>query len=544
MIWQQMPYTIPFVGVSLLSFAVGGYIWFHYRSPLGKTGSATILASSAWIITTVLALSGGDLSTQVFWKKMQFPGIVVLPAAWFIFAVLYTGREQWLNRRTLAGLLFMPVVTVILVFTNESHNLIWKGFTVVTSGLFLVVKESHGIWLQAFIGYAYVLLMIGGLLFFIQIMRCSYPRYRRQTSFLLFGGIVPWAASALSSFGLNPIPYLDFTLIALTLTNLVVAFNIFYFQLGSVVPLARETIIESMDDCVIVLDMENRIVDMNPSARKLMGSTAESLGKPVKGVWPPWPGVEELDVGGGKEVMVDNVIFDVNVSPLVDWRGYTVSRVVVLRDVTDRKRSEKIKQSLKEKEILLQEIHHRVKNNIQIISSLLNLQSSYIKDERYKQMLRDSQDRIKSMALIHEKLYQSSNLADISFGEYIQDLVQSLYRSYGTMNITLEVQGSGVSLGIDTAIPCGLIINELVSNSLKHAFPDDKGKIRIGFRSIDGDIELVVSDNGVGIPDTIDFRTTESLGLHLVTILVEDQLKGTVSLERNDGTTFTITFKK
>ncbi len=543
MIWQQMPYTIPFVGVSLLSFVVGGYIWFHYRSPLGRTGSATILASSAWIITIVLELSGGDLPTQIFWKKMQFPGIVILPAAWFIFAVLYTGREQWLNRRTLAGLSFMPVITLLLVFTNESHNLIWKGFSVDTSGLFLVVEESHGIWLWTFIGYAYVLLMIGGFLFFIQIMTCSYPRYRRQTSFLLFGGMVPWAASSLSSFGLNPLPYLDLTLIALTLTNVVVAFNIFYFQLGSVVPLAHETIIESMDDCVIVLDMKDCIVDMNPSARKLMG-TAEFVGKPVKEVWPPWPGGEELDGEGGKEVVLDNVIFDVNISPLVDWRGYTVSRVVVLRDVTDRKRSEQIKQSLKEKEILLQEIHHRVKNNIQIISSLLNLQSSYIKDERYKQMLKDSQDRIKSMALIHEKLYQSSNLADISFEEYIQDLVQSLYRSYGTSSIALEVEGSDVSLDIDAAIPCGLIINELVSNSLKHAFPYDKGRIKIFFRSIDDNIELVVSDNGVGIPDTIDFRTTESLGLHLVTILVEDQLKGTISLDRSNGTTFKITFKK
>lgn len=544
MIWQQTPYTIPFIGMSLLSLVLGGYIWVHYHSPLGRTGSATILASTAWIITTVMELSGGDLPTQIFWKKMQYPGIVVLPAAWFIFAVLYTGREQWLNRRTLAGLSVMPVITLLLVFTNERHNLIWDGFTVDTSGLFLVVEESHGIWLWAFIGYAYILLMIGGLLFFVQIMTCSYPRYRRQTSFLLLGGTIPWAASALSSFGLNPFPHLDLTLIALTLTNVVVAFNIFYFQLGSVVPLAHETIIESMDDCVIVLDMENCIVEMNPSARKLMGSTTEFVGKPVKEVWPLWPGVEELDVERGKEVVLDNVIFDVNISPLVDWRGYTVSRVVVLRDVTDRKRSEKIKQSLKEKEILLQEIHHRVKNNIQIISSLLSLQSFYIKDEKYKEMLKDSQDRIKSMALIHEKLYQSANLADISLEEYIQDLVQSLYRSYGTSSITLEVEGSDVSLGIDAAIPCGLIINELVSNSLKHAFPDDKGKIRICFRSKDDDIELVVSDNGMGIPDTIDFRTTESLGLHLVTILVEDQLKGTVSLERSNGTTFIITFKK
>lgn len=548
MIWQQTPYTIPLVGVSTLSIALGVYIWFHYRSPLGRTGSITILASTEWIITSALTLAGGDLYTKMIWRKMQYPGIVALPVAWFAFAVLYTGREKWLTRRTLAGLSMIPGITLVLAFTNEKHRLIWSSFTLNTTGSFAVVNDTFGVWLWVFVGYAYALFLFGALLFLIHIVTCSRPRYRRQTSILLFGTMIPWVGSALAEFGLNPFPNLDLTLVALTMTNLIVAFNILYFRLGDVIPLAREVIIESMSDGVIILDMKNCIVDLNPSAHQLIGVNTEFAGKPVKDVWPAWSSIHLDDTTeGSTEIVLDNGqrIYDVSVSPLIDWRDRIVSKVVVLRDVTDRKRSEKIKQSLKEKEILLQEIHHRVKNNIQVISSLLNLQSRHIKDKKYADMLKESQDRIQSMGLIHEKLYRSGNLARINFNEYITDLVKSLFRSYGASarDIALNIEGN-VFLGIDTAIPCGLIINELVSNALKHAFPHGGGEITIVFRSFNGCIELVVRDNGIGMPDNIDFKTTESLGLHLVTILAEDQLGGEITLDKSEGTAFHIIFKK
>jgi PAS domain S-box-containing protein len=547
MIWQETPYTIPFIGVSIFSFILGGYIWFRYQSPLGRTGSITILSSTGWILTSVLSMAGGDLPTKIFWAKMQYPGIVVLPVAWFVFAVLYTGRERWLTRRTLMGLTIIPGITLVLALTNEYHGFIWSSMTVNTTGPFTILQETFGIWLWIFIGYAYVLLLSGVILFLYQIITCPRSLYRQQTSFLLIGAAIPWVASALASFGLNPFPHLDLTLVALTATNLVVAFNIFHFRLGDIVPLAREIIMESMNDSVIILDTESRIVDVNLSARQLMGTTTSCIGHSIEEVWPEWSSKELADfTEGGKEIVLHNGqrIYDVNVSPLADWLGRTMSRVVVLRDVTDRKRSEKIKQSLKEKEILLQEIHHRVKNNIQVISSLLSLQSRFVKDDTYVEMLREAQNRIRSMALIHEKLYQTENLASINFNEYITDLVYSLFRSYGvnTQNITLTIEVEHVALGIDAAIPCGLIINELISNSLKHAFPDGKGEITVKMRSVDGTIHMTVSDDGVGMPETVDFATAESLGLHLVAMLAEDQLGGKVVLDRNAGTAFHITF--
>ena len=206
---------------------------------------------------------------------------------------------------------------------------------------------------------------------------------------------------------------------------------------------------------------------------------------------------------------------------------------------------EEIKKSLEEKEVLLREIHHRVKNNMQIISSLLRLQSQNIKGKSYSGLFEESQNRITSMLLVHEKLYQSKDLSKIDFDEYIEDMVNGLFQSFGecTGRIKLSSDIQKVQLGIKSAIPCGLIINEIITNSLKYAFPDNrKGEIRIIFHKTGNEIEMVISDDGIGIPDSIDFRNTESLGLKLILILAENQLKGAVDLDRNKGTEFRIEF--
>jgi len=204
--------------------------------------------------------------------------------------------------------------------------------------------------------------------------------------------------------------------------------------------------------------------------------------------------------------------------------------------------------SLKEKEVLLKEIHHRVKNNMQVISSLLSLQSRYSKDERYIEMVKESQIRIKAMALIHEKLYRSKDLSSIDFKDYIRSLVNDLFLSYkaNTNKIELNVNIENVSLGIEAAIPCGLIVNELVSNSLKYAFPEGRdGEMRISLRPLDeGQYELIVSDNGIGMPKDIDFKKSESLGLRLVTNFTERTLHGKIELNKHKGTEFQIIFKE
>jgi PAS domain S-box-containing protein len=211
---------------------------------------------------------------------------------------------------------------------------------------------------------------------------------------------------------------------------------------------------------------------------------------------------------------------------------------------------EKIKVSLHEKELLLKEIHHRVKNNLQIISSLLNLQSKYIDDDSVLTIFKESQTRVKSMALIHEKLYQSPDLSRIDFSEYIQGLVKNLYRAYKIdhQKISFKLDVNNIQLGIHIAIPTGLIINELIANSLKYAFPDNYAgnpEIVVSLTTHNHKkFILIISDNGIGIPKNISLKGVNTLGLYLVSILVKDQLNGEIKIFRQKGTKFRITFNE
>ena len=222
---------------------------------------------------------------------------------------------------------------------------------------------------------------------------------------------------------------------------------------------------------------------------------------------------------------------------------------------------EQINTSLKEKETLLMEIHHRVRNNLQVLSSLLLLHTENLKDDQSVKVFKNAQDRIQSMAIIHEILYESNHLSSIDFSQFVRRLTGKLFSSYGIApdKISLKVNIKNVSLKIEQAVPLGLLVNELFSNSLEHAFPFDKISVdSIGSDQVrqekyeisisltpaqDNKIELIVCDNGVGMPKNLDLRTTDSLGLSLVNIIAENQLKGEVALDRSvKGTKFQIIF--
>ena len=215
-----------------------------------------------------------------------------------------------------------------------------------------------------------------------------------------------------------------------------------------------------------------------------------------------------------------------------------------------RNAEDEIKKSLQEKEALLKEIHHRVKNNLQVICSMLNLQLPYIKDEKAIEIFKESQNRIYSMALIHEKLYLSESLANIDLSEYIRTLITNLFHSYGVTERAIRpyISIDNVHLGIDMVIPCALIINELVSNSLKHAFPGPKqaegtGEVHIDLHSGTGDeFTLAVKDNGMGLPRDFEIQRCESLGLKLVSVLAK-QLRGDIQIISETGAEFIIKFK-
>ena len=233
---------------------------------------------------------------------------------------------------------------------------------------------------------------------------------------------------------------------------------------------------------------------------------------------------------------------------IIDPNGKPLRIVGTEQDITEHKiATEKIKSSLKEKEMLLQEIHHRVKNNLQVISSLLRLQSRFIKDQNSINIFKETQNRVRSIAILHEKLYQSDNLAKIKINEYVKILTEDLMYFYELeeSNINMILNIEDVSLNIETAIPCGLLINEMVANSLKYAFPNQKnGEIKIELHSNNEyQFDLTVSDNGIGIPDEIDPENTETFGMQLIKYLTK-QLKGTIELDKNNGTKYRLKFNE
>ena len=312
----------------------------------------------------------------------------------------------------------------------------------------------------------------------------------------------------------------------------------------------------------ILLDINGKILDVNDATANLSNLTKHELvGKSFDELdfyqsenyseqrnkfhealneKSPPPYISKVKINGNKH-WIENRL------KLLKNEDENRSILLIANDITESKKAEKeIKSSLKEKEYLLREIHHRVKNNMQIISSLLNLQTKYVNDGEAIDVLQESQNRVKSMAMIHEKIYQSNDLEKINFEDYIQSLVSNLFYTYNIDQnlVKSNFKIENITLNMETAVPCGLIISELISNSLKYAFPNKMhGEIILSLKSIEDTYELMIKDNGIGLPKELDLNNLESLGLLLVKILTE-QIEGKLIINTINGTEFKVIFKE
>ena len=320
------------------------------------------------------------------------------------------------------------------------------------------------------------------------------------------------------------------------------------------------SIIEQAGEAIVVCDEDGMIIRASRTAHQLCGinpllTSFDELFPLQRSESSSFFSVVPLMKSGeteNSEVVFkrnDTQIFNLllNATPLSNVENSIFGCVVTLTDITERKKAdEQIRASLREKEILLKEIHHRVKNNLQIIASLLKLQSKHSSDGKAGDVFLECQDRIRSMARVHSLLYRSSDFARVNFRDYIRETTGELLRIYqkSPVEISLDINAEEVMLSIDEAIPCSLIINELVTNAVKYAFTGTgHGEIRIELAETEKGIRLLVKDNGVGFPPELNFRETETLGLQLVTMLVK-QLDGTIEQSVDSGTKYTMQFGK
>ncbi len=631
-----------------------------------------------WCLGSGMEFLSGDIWSKIFWIKISYIGVATAAPLWFFVILDYGQYEKYLKPVNVGTLMILPLVIIILAFTNDLHGLIWPSIipTSDLAGALLVYTHGLGFWVN--IGYSFILIIIG-LVILLRMLMKSPRIYHTQILILMLSGAIPVFFSLLYNTDALGIPGLDITPFGLAISGLLIAVSIFKFSLLGIRPIAYETLFKIIKNGFMVFDTDDKLIDVNPAA-SIIGINTDDVGKPAKELLDNLPELEnfyqnsdeesvlflgdpfniwirtqitsiydnnefkgrlltiqdisklkrvEKDFSDSEEryknlselspdailvVVGEEIVFANNASATIfgfdnpeDLLGKNIFSFyhpdsvekakkrlhkvleegkfldfiekkiisnngqvkdievgdapityngqqavqIVARDISERKKLEEdLKNSLKEKDLMMKEIHHRVKNNLMVIQSLLNLQSRYIKDTAARDIFKDSQNRAKSMAMIHESLYQSTDLKRIEFSDYINTLAKNLFYSYAAdpKRVKMDVDVDEVMLDVNTAIPLGLILTELLSNCFKYAFPGDrKGEIKVDFHPyVDNGVNklrLKVSDNGIGLPEGFDPEKSDSLGLMLIYSLSE-QINATLTLDTTVGTTFEISFEE
>lgn len=501
-----------------------------------------------WCFGSAMEFFSVEMEAKIFWIKISYIGVTTAAPLWLVFVLKYVKYNKYLKKSYLGLLFLIPLTVLTMGLTNEWHWLLWPSITPTSNvpGSFLIYEHGPVFWTN--IVYSFMLVLTG--IFILIKMLVNYSRkYRTQIYIVLLSGLIPLIFSFLYTTNIIKIPGLDVTPFAFSISAILLVIGIFRFHFLDILPLAYNILFRNMINGFMVFDREDKLIEIN-SAAGLIGIDYSDIGKTAEDVLDRFPELKHVyeALQPESEIYVGDPVnrwIQVQITPIYDNNLFQ-GKLIIIQDINKRKKLEKeLKKSLEGKDLMMKEIHHRVKNNLMIIQSLLKLQSEYIKDENALNIFRESQDRAKSMAFIHQRLYQSGDLKKINFGDYTRDITFNLIKSY-TVNsnqIKINIDVDNVFLDVDTAIPLGLILNELVSNSLKHGFPEGReGHLTVEFHLKDHEYRLIVSDDGTGIPEGLDYENADSLGLKLVYSL-SDQIEAEVNLDTSRGTRFEIRFK-
>ena len=562
-----------FALISLVAFMVCFFLgnFIYHKNP--KSRLNTIIALTCIFVGFLAFIEfeyrhAETFQTAFFWLKISTLWPIV-PSLLLHVSLIFT-KSSYLKNKLTYLLIYLPGIAISAV--GLTTDLLISGASKEYWGWTYIVPADATLYNIMSLWTVVAVVLAGGICFAYYLK--SYDLKKKQAKYILAGLYVPFFISLATDFIL-PIVFLrvpELTMTTMTMGITLMSYGIWKYKFPALTPaIAADSIVSTMSNFFFLLDDDMLIVKVNQATMDLLGvDDSELVDKPLNTVFAEDqnPLFKENPFKGDKKSITNiETMFRAKNGQLIPVflslsqieidNSQTLGIVCIGNDITDIKLAEnKIKASLEEKGLLLQEIHHRVKNNLQIISSLLSLQSKYVKDKEDLELFRESQSRVRSMAFIHEQLYQSSDFTNIEFGAYVENLINYLSYSYSIdpsyINFKLDIDD--VSLDINTAIPCGLIINELVTNSLKYAFPanyckshDDTtnlNEICVYLHSYKKDkFILIISDNGVGLPEDINYKNNGTLGLLLVNSLV-DQLDGTIELDRANGTKFKLIFNK
>ena len=497
-----------------------------------------------WCFGSAMVFFTNDMGMNIFWNKISYIGAAFTPSLWLIIVLEY---KKNLKPHYIGFLMVLPVIIVITAFTNEWHGLLWSNIVQIpnSSGLILIYEHGPFFWVTIF--YSFIVSLIG-ILFLIRMFIDSLPTYRPQIFILMLSGLTPIIFSVIYVTHFIPAIGLDTTSFGVSISGILIAISIYQYSFLDITPIAHKILFKSMINGYMVFDIDDKLIEVNPSA-DIIGINNSHVGKHADQIFSKFNDLKTFYYGSQSESEFFlgnplNLWIQTQNTPIYDDDNVFRGCLFIVQDVDKRKKLEtQLEKSLDEKDLMMKEIHHRVKNNMQVISSLLSLQSIYHDNVKTRNVLRESQNRVKSMAMVHEKLYQSETLLKIDLKEYVDQVILHLYASYGQDRNKLKtsVQVESIQMDINTAVPVGLIINELLTNSLKYAFPQGNGKLSLKLKVVDDDYCLEIADNGVGLPSDFNINQTKTLGFQLVNRLVK-QLNGSIELDISEGTKFRIKF--
>lgn len=346
--FQYTPYILPLVLSSIVAGFVAVYVWQRRATASGAMALVTLaLASAVWSFGYALEIAGTDFSTKIFWGKIQYIGIGTIPLAWIVFAYSHSAPGSRMSRRNIALLSIVPCITLILAYTTELHGLIWKEFRIRTVGAFSALEVTHGFWFWIYWTFSNILLLVGTI-FVLRSFNRMKGLFRRQNITLLIAVLTPWVGNVLYVLGLSPIPNLDITPFAFTISIVVFAWGIYGFKLVNLAPVARDLVVEKMPDGMVVLDAQGIILDINPALQEALGVKAsQAIGQRSKDLFNAWPALveryenmleaqDEVVLGEGESQRW----YELRMSPLVDSCNGLLGRVVTVHDISERKQME------------------------------------------------------------------------------------------------------------------------------------------------------------------------------------------------------------
>lgn len=541
--------VINFLPIFGMAYLLMGLISDRNRDiPGGFLFSLLMIASAVYTFGYYFEVHSKDLDSAFMFLTLEYIGLAFLGTLWVLFILEYTGQLIHIRRYIAPFIILASFLTLIIVNTNPLHNLYYINLDYKSISNLTIVTFDRGPWYWFFVFYTNVCFLFGSLLL-LNAWRMNKNTIRKRFYLLFIGSLFPWLALIVNLLTHNTVK-IDYGPFGLLVAAVIFVYNIYSYKLFDLIPAAKKTVFEFMRDGVLILNNSYLITESNRAAEKLLGEANIKRGTDISTLFDKETLGKIMEIEDTEQDIYvvytkngNDIILDIRSSRIVDNSGHNNGILLILRDVTVSRRDEdEIRKLLKEKEILLREVHHRIKNNMNTIAGFLTLQARKLQDKGAVNALQEAKNKISGMMMIYDKLMHTDDFTNISSGDYLNQLIDNIVQSYdieSTINVMKKIDDEIMDSKIMFQI--GIILNELLTNSFKYAFSDkNTGEILIHFNLHNKNkIELIYRDNGNILPEAAFDEASAGLGLNLINLLVL-QLKGTIEINRSNGTEFKI----